>query len=139
MGYYITLEDANFVIPADKLDEALERLKALNHKPGVEKRGGAWGADGKTASWFSWMPEDYDQTVMSAKEVFELLGFTVSDTEDGGISLDYYDSKTGQEELFIEEVADLANEGWYLRWRGEDGDIWRTDATGTREGRVVFD
>lgn len=138
MGYYVTLEEANFIIPADKLEEAAARLKALNHKPGVEKRGGSWGAGGKTASWFSWMDEDYDQKLHTAKEIFEALGFEVSDTEDGGISLDYYDSKSGQEDLFINEVKHLANSDWYLIWRGEDGEVWRDADSGTEKGKIMF-
>ncbi len=140
MGYYIELIDSNFTIPADKLDEALEILKRLNvDTPAEQKRGGSWGGSGRTASWFSWMPEDYDKTVTSAAEVFELLGFHVKTSDDGALSLEGYDNKTGQEDLFINAVSHLANDDWHLTWRGEDGDTWRNQATGTRTGRVVFD
>lgn len=84
------------------------------------------------------MDEDYDKKVTSAAEVFELLGFDIETAEDGAITLIGYDNKTGQEDLFIQEVADLADTGWYLVWRGEDGDVWRQSALGVEQGRVVF-
>lgn len=138
MGYYVTLEQSTFIIPAANLEEAATRLKALNHKPGVEKRGGSYSGGRQTARWFSWMDEDYDQKLHTAKEIFEALGFEVSDTDEGGISLDFYDNKTGQEELFINEVSDLAVSGWQMIWRGEDGDVWRDSAQGTEAGKVLF-
>lgn len=84
------------------------------------------------------MDEDYDQKLHTAKEIFEALGFEVSDTDEGGISLDFYDNKTGQEELFINEVSDLAVSGWQMIWRGEDGDVWRDSAQGPEAGKVLF-
>lgn len=102
------------------------------------KNGGSYSGGAKTASWFSWMDEDYDQKLHTAKEIFEALGFEVSDTSDGGISLDFYDNKTGQEELFVQEVGDLAEEGWYLRWRGEEGALWQDSAAGYQTGQVVY-
>lgn len=138
MGYFVTLENSTFVIPAENLEEAAARLKALNHKPGVVKNGGSYSGGQQTAAWFSWMDEDYDQKLHTAKEIFEALGFDVSDTDEGGISLDYYDNKVGQEELFINEVSDLATPGWVMVWRGEDGEVWRHSAQGIEEGKVLF-
>ena len=138
MGYYITLQDANFTIPADKLDEATRRLKALNHKPGVYKRGGSYSGGKQAASWFSWMSEKYDEELDSAKEIFEALGFDTETNEAGDLSLVYYDNKTGQEDLFLQEVSDLANEGWYLQFHGEDGAIFRYTAQGERKARIVW-
>lgn len=139
MGYYVTLESSTFTIPAENLAEAFERLKALNHKPGVEKRGGQWGPNGKTVQWFSWMSEKYDEEAESAAHIFQMLGFEVDTAEDGAITLVYYDNKTGQEDLFIDEVADLAVPGWVMEWSGEEGDRWRQSAEGVKQGRVVYE
>lgn len=138
MGYYVTLEESSFVIPAEHLEEAARLLKALNHKPGVVKSGGSYSGGKQTAKWFSWMTEDYDQHLHTAKEIFEALGFEVSDTDEGGISLDFYNNKIGQEELFINEVAHLAEPGWGLVWRGEDGEVWRHSARGIEAGKMLF-
>lgn len=138
MGYYITLEKSTFRIPAENLEEAFTRLKALNHKPGVEKRGGQYSGGQQTASWFSWMSEKYDEEAESAAHIFKMLGFWVEEDENGGITLTEYDSKIGQEDLFINEVKDLAVPGWSMLWRGEDGEVWRQTAEGTESGKVLF-
>lgn len=138
MGYYVTLESSNFTIPAENLAEAFERLKALNHKPGVEKRGGSFSGGKYTAKWFSWMSEKYDEEARDAAHIFEMLGFEVDTAEDGAITLTYYDNKTGQEDLFIDEVADLAVPGWVMEWRGEDGDKWRQTAKGQEVGKTLY-
>jgi len=138
MGYYVILQESTARIPADKLDEALTRLKALNHKPGVEKRGGSYGPNGKTESWFSWMDPNYDQTVTSAADVFRMVGFDVTESPEG-LTLDYYDNKTGQEQLFIDEVADLFTQESYMTWRGEEGEFWQWTPQGTKQGKVTFE
>ena len=122
MGYYVNLIGAEFVIPENA--EVLQALKDLNHKPGVEKHGGSYAGGQQTRSWFSWMPENYDETVTSAQEVFELLGFECTPREDA-FELMGYDSKIGQEHLFIQEVAPYVAEGSYLEWLGEDGARWK--------------
>lgn len=119
MGYYVNLIGAEFVIPENA--EVLQVLKDLNHRPGVQKHG---GGGQQTRSWFSWMPENYDETVTSAQEVFELLGFECTPRE-GAFELMGYDNKIGQEHLFIQEVAPYVDEGSYLEWLGEDGARWK--------------
>lgn len=114
------------------------RLKALNHKPDVYKRGGSWAGGKEMSRHFSWMDADYDQKVTSAQEVFEALGFYVECNPDDGLTLTGYDSKSGQEDLFIEEVADLAVPGWVMEWRGEDGEKWRQTAKGTETGKTLY-
>lgn len=140
MGYYINLTDSNANIPAENLDEALTRLKALNHKPGVHKNGGRWPKTGSPLDdWFSWMPADYDQTVESVEDVFKLLGFECESNPDDGLTIYGYDSKIGQEQLFIDEVADLFTDGSYMVWRGEDSEIWRwSKEHGVQHGTTIF-
>lgn len=122
MGYYITLADADFAVP--ETDEVLTVLKDANWKYHDWKRGGTYSGGRQTSRWFSWMPADYDKTVTSVKEVFELLGFD-TDAHDGLVRLMAYDSKIGQEELFLAIVAPFVEDGSFLEWRGEDGSMWR--------------
>lgn len=126
MGYYIQLTDSDWLLPVQHYEEAFRRLKALNHKPGIEKRGGSWESGGKTEEWFSWMPADYDKTVKTVREIFELLGFSCSETEEG-LRLTGYDNKTGQEELFLAEISDLVSPKSFLIWRGEEGHTWTSN------------
>jgi len=138
MGYYINIQESNFVIPAHHLDKALERFKALNHDPNAIKGGGRWSSGEENEKWFSWMPSDYDQTVSSAQEVLELLGFDCMIQEDGGLNVHGYDSKIGDEAQFINAIRDLVDVSCYIIWRGEDGEFWKWTPQGVLEGRMTF-
>lgn len=131
MGYYVRLTEAHFAIP--EREDVLQALKDLNHRTDVKKYGGSWGAGGQTEAWFSWMPGNYDETVTSVQEVFDLLGFE-TEVKDGLVYLTDYDNKTGQEDLFIETVAPFVNEGSYLVWCGEDNAMYRHEI---RDGQLV--
>jgi hypothetical protein len=122
MGYYINLRRSEFSIP--ETEEVLQVLKDANWKFHDWKNGGGFGGEGEQRKWFSWMPSDYDKTVTSVAEVFTLLGFEV-DSHDGVVDLKYYDSKAGQEDLFIALVAPFVEEGSFMEWDGEDGAGWR--------------
>lgn len=132
MGYNITAIESTLRVPAENLDEALTRLKALNHKPGVEKRGGSYGPNGSREKWFSWMAPDYDEHVTSAKEVLEALGF-YTEIDNGDLVVTGYDSKTGQEELFLDEISDLVDPECYIIWIGEDYRTWAWTTSGRKE------
>jgi hypothetical protein len=138
MGYYINIQESNFVIPAHNLEKALERFKALNHDPNANKSGGSWSGGKEKEKWFSWMPADYDQTVSSAQEVLEMLGFDCMIQEDGGLNVHGYDSKIGDEEQFLNAIRDLVDVSCYIIWRGEDGEFWKWTPRGVLEGRMTF-
>lgn len=140
MGYYVNISETNAVIPAMNLDEAFRRLKLLNAPDmDVFKSGGSWGggARGKTESWWSWMAKDYDKTATSAADILSQLGFDTTVT-DAGLSFSYYDSKTGDEDIFLYVIRDLFKPGSFIRWTGEDGAMWEHSFDGTdmlyREG-----
>ena len=139
MGYYVQLKDSTFRIPDENLVEAAARLKALNHKPGVYKQGGAYGGPNDGQKWFSWMEPDYDEIYDTAQEILEALGFYCIEYDDGSLLVEGYDNKTGQEDLFIAEIADLAVEGWEMIWQGEDGNAWKHNITGIKQGKLVFE
>lgn len=142
MGYCVNLIDADFKIP--ETTDVLQALKDLNHQPGIEKNGGSYGPNGVRVKWFSWMPPDYDQTVTSVQEVFDLLGFETDTSDPSYVALVGYDNKSGQEELFLETVAPYMCIGSHVTWRGEDGALWKhvVDLQGkllTLQGKVIFD
>jgi hypothetical protein len=142
MGYYVTLTDADFLIPKAKEAKAIGALKALNDpKYDQQKQGGTWDGTGKSAAWYSWMTADYDQHVKSCAEVFTQLGFEVEETAEG-LRLTGYDNKTGQEDLFLAAVAPYVQEDSYLNWRGEDGILYRFQFDGEKmtelESRVSW-
>jgi hypothetical protein len=137
MGYYVRTRDHDMVIRPDKLDEFFEIVKAM-FQPEVVKsvgRGGSWGPDGKDKSWYSWVDSDRMLTMVgerSIEGVFHEWGFEDPeyDMDTGALSF-WYDSKTGQESLFLTEIAPVVESGSYIEWSGEEGEIWRDMFDGT--------
>lgn len=123
MGYYVTLTDANFGIP--ETPEVLAALHEMETKFHEIKQGGSSNGD----KWFSWMPDV--RTLTSVEEVFERLGFSTR-RHQGLIWLDGYDSKTGQEDLFLAVVAPFVEDDSYTEWRGEEGEMWKNVVRGGR-------
>lgn len=124
MGYYVSTREVDVTVPADKVDAAFEAVKELNKHDNM-KRGGSWGATGRSQAWFSWMDPDYDKTAAGLADVFTMLGFEDSEyREDDTFVLGAYDSKTGQEDLFLETIAPFVADGSHIMWEGEDGELW---------------
>ena len=126
MGYYVSLRTAHFEVP--ETETVLSALKELDKHDDL-KHGGSFGPNGKTESWFSWMPKDWATTCTTVREVFELLGFGTTLVEKPygvAVSLDVYESKTGQEDLFCSTVAPFMEKGSYIEWIGEDfaEEVW---------------
>lgn len=142
MGYYVQTTAVNWLLPIVNESAALDALKKLNSSENDHlKRGGRYAEGGKTESWFSWMPTDYDKTVTSVAEVLDMLGFETKILPEG-TRIVGYDSKTGQEELFLATIAHFVEPGSSIDWRGEDDAVWRYAFDGTRmqvlEGRLTY-
>lgn len=131
MGYYVTLNDTNAVIPKDKLDEAYKILCDLNQRNDL-KRGGSLprkDVDGPhDRVWFSWMEWNYPETCKNAEEILGQVGLEFRSDEDG-ITFLGYDDKTGCEDVFLSALAPVlissTEEDPFFEWRGEDGALWR--------------
>lgn len=133
MGYYVSIEESTFQIPVKNLDAAYEAMCKLNHTvPNSQKGGGTWGGEYSKdkapefgpyrGSCFSWMPWNYDEEYKDADEILQALGFGTYIDEDGNLFISDYDSKTGQESLFLESICSLAK--GYIVWKGEEGELW---------------
>jgi hypothetical protein len=140
MGYYVRIEAADFVIPADKIAEADKAVRRLNKTAHDRKTGGSWWRDEEGAEherrFFAWMPEDYHlkRVCPTLASILQELGFETDVDDDGNLHVNYYDSKTGNEEVFIEALAPFVKEGSYIEWCGEDSERWRQIV---RDGQVV--
>lgn len=130
MGYYINIEKSTFVIPAENLDTAYQRMCQLNFTvPNSKKGGGSYPGKDKAPHtgpdkhcWFSWMNWDYHEKCADAEAILNELGFETEYDYNGNLGIREYDSKSGQEDLFLESICDLAK--GYIIWRGENGDVW---------------
>lgn len=126
MGYYVTIIDADFTIPRDKVDDAFEVLCALNQRD--ELKGGYHYFRGEVVErYFKWMPADYDKTATSLADVLDMLGFDIETGDDGAVSIVGYDNKGGDEPHFIEALAPYATPGSFLNWEGEERELWRQE------------
>lgn len=138
MGYFVQIDECDFRILKEHLNDAYKAMCALNHDPNASKGGGSWGPNGKTALWFSWMPENYDETLTSADEILTELGFYTDLTAEGDLAITGYDSKIGDEEQFLDVLVPFVNEDAYIVWRGEDGAVWKWTTKGTLNGVLTF-
>jgi len=125
MGYYITAE-GTIEMPRSLESEALHALKMLNYDH-EQKRAGAFPkTDDPFYSYrYSWMPERWHDTVKSVQDVLELVGFHVEKQRFSGLDVYTltYDSKTGQEDVFLNCLAGYAQVE--VEVVGEDGARWR--------------
>jgi len=126
MGYYVYIEESTLALPKEYYDQAYSVLCDLN-KYDDYKQGGSFGGPGKDIKWFSWMAEDYPSECSNAQEILEMLGFACVE-EDNALTIHQYDSKIGQEDLFLSTICPLLN--GYIVWRGEDGEEWMDNYDG---------
>ena len=136
MGYYVNITGGEVRIPKENLAEAYRLMCELNQRDDL-KNGGSWGGENDSRSprpagldyhpgkWFSWMDANYPATCADAKAVLTAIGFDLMEDGDGTLVVWGYDNKTGQEELFLNSIAHLCDEGSFHEWRGEDGAMWR--------------
>lgn len=153
MGYYVFITEGTFTVPKASERAAYAAVCALNQRDEL-KSGGAWGGDADATTprpagldyhpgrWFSWMDANYPAKCATLAQVFEALGFSVVE-DDEGVHICGYDSKIGQETLFLAAIAPYCVRSSWLEWRGEGGEVWRHTISGTGallcwEGETVF-
>ena len=130
MGYNVSIEESTFQIPVENLDAAYKAMCELNYTvPNSQKRGGSHPGKDKAPEygphkccWFSWMDWNYDEKCKNAEEVLREVGFYSYISENGNLHIEGYDSKTGQEDLFLKAISTLSK--GYIIWKGEDDEVW---------------
>lgn len=123
MGYYVNIWDSDCRIAAAVKPQVYKIWCDLNHPSNNhKKRGGQFTGGEQTAWWYSWMSEHYDQECKTVEEILDQLGFGYDTLDDGSLVITDYDRKTGQEELFFNEIAHLLT--GTISWGGEEGESW---------------
>ena len=117
MGYYVSLHSSDFAVKESP--ELLSALKEMPVKYHAIKRGGSSSGE----SWFSWVNDSEFEQATSAQQIIEAFGFETTEAQ-GEVTLDGYQSKTGQEDLLLAVLAPFANEGAEMEWSGEEGERW---------------
>ena len=122
MGYYAT-GNGSIKIVGENIYEAYNAMVQLNKYDHL--KGGGTYSPSYTRRHFSWMPEDLS-TIPTCGEMLQALGFELSiDGADGVIVATGYDSKVGDESIFIAAIAPWVEDESYFDWGGEEGDQWR--------------
>lgn len=121
MGYNVKIIKSTAIIPPAHLERAYIQMCALNITHDAEKCGGRYSNGKRVEAWFSWMDPNYPETCSNAEEILVELGFDVF-SDQLGIHITGYDSKSGQEELFLNSIQDLVYGS--ITWIGEDEIIW---------------
>lgn len=121
MGYYVTLVESNFTVPAHRVDAARDALKSLNAGNNDLKVGSS------EAPHFPWMDADFDQNAEHLGDVLWMLSFEPENLPDGSVDVRLFDSKWSEHiPFFLAALAPFVPDGSYLIFSGEDyGDIWR--------------
>lgn len=132
MGYYVAITHSTVVIPSVNIDAAYDAVMALNSRDDI-KRGGSWpgskepkpeGMEYHPHKWFSWMPANLRE-LKTLSEVLSALGFGCTGEPGGDILVEFYDNKTGQEDIFFEALAPYIKSGTVMEWEGEDRLLYR--------------
>lgn len=118
MGYYVKIDGVEWTI--NETPKALETIREMPTKYHSIKRGGSSNGE----KWFSWIGNEDIENAESVEAVFKRLGFETQ-SEDDGFQIIGYDSKTGQEDLFLGVMAPFTAAGSYMNWIGEDGAQFR--------------
>lgn len=118
MGYYVRIIDAEFLIPTKNFGKAYKAMCELNAYDDL-KRGGSYGGEGKREAWFSWMDANYPETCADAEAILRQIGFEVGVIDDG-LVIYGFESKQGQEDLFLEACAPYVKTGSFIVWQGEE-------------------
>ena len=122
MGYSVYITRSSAQIKRENFGEIRKIWIDMDKNLHEEKRG--WGS-ASNERWFSWM-NNWKPTEDTVVSTLEKLGFTVGDDENNDyISIDDYCSKSGQEDIFFDEIKEYVT--GLIKWHGEDGDsyIWR--------------
>lgn len=138
MGYFVETIAANFIIKKENLEDAYKALCQLNAKDDL-KGGGIWGSNlpvfikpqssvsvsTNPDRWFFRLDWNYDETCKSVKEILESLDFYTSITREGDLSIDAFYNDRGDEKHFLKAVAPFVEDGSFIEWMDEDGNIWK--------------
>lgn len=149
MGYYIELEDHQFVIKADKHAAALAAGKEMAD-PQRQQEGGTGfsfvsGPNPVVTNHWRWLGSDEIVTASTLAELMSIWRFDPEiDPATGDIvGVRFEGQKIGDEDEFFKVIAPFVEAGSWIHMSGEDGAQWRWYFDGEtcteQPGRVVFD
>lgn len=129
MGYYVEVIESCAYVPADKVEAACRGMEPMMSPEQIvqDGQGGSWSGGKQEKYCYSWVDDDKCRKLLAENDLagfIEAWGFTPWTDEQGNIYLGGYDSKTGQEELMLQNLAPFMEPGTHMVWRGEEGELW---------------
>lgn len=133
MGYYTSTNDVNIFLDKKHFEDVYKKMCELNDYHDL-KRGGSFGVNNDQVEgerypsnkWFSWMPHNYPETLLSMDAILAELGFDTEYDKDGNLIYLSYNNKTGNEDYFLQCFAGYIKDGSYIGFKGEeDEDYYR--------------
>jgi hypothetical protein len=118
MGYYVNIEDCDFVIEKNQLEPAYNALVNLNTNVQLDALKHHSNVPGRR--YFAWMDADFHLNLKSVAEILENLGFDVTTGDDESIIDLSYNNKSGDEEIFLAALAPYVKDSSYIVFCGED-------------------
>ena len=118
MGYYMNLEDQEFLIKKENMAGALAAIKAIApHKD-------------RARNYFSWVnTKKYQaaETLEDALMAWRWPPYMNKNANPKGeiVSLEFDGEKSGDEEALFRAIAPFVESGSFIEKRGEDGERWR--------------
>lgn len=113
MGYYIETREIDFKIKESNEEKALQALKDMAIKNNE----------------ISWVDNQYIIDSKTFKQAFSECRYQSSLEEVDGemyITIDYFSGeKYGSEELIFNTLAPYVEDGSYITYQGEEGELWR--------------
>lgn len=129
MGYHVEIVDSKIYLRSFYFKDACESLKKTGFLEQSDKMTGSRYENSKCVERFYAGVNMTDLTnCIEAGDlpgVFRCFRFDVKLDSSGDIVDIGYCGKSGDQEHFLACICQEFNEGDYIQWRGEDGEMWR--------------
>lgn len=155
MGYYVNGTSHNFRIKKENFAKGYELLCNLNSREDLKQRTlfsniptpkpkNSKSVASRPDYTFPWMDWNYDELDHELDEILLDIGFITNyDAHGDLIGLSFY-NKGGNEDLFLDALAPVVENGSEIYWNGEDIDnLWKNEfkngALIEKRGYIVYD
>ena len=126
MGYHVSMEISDLIIPAEKIAECLAAINELHTEDNLQNNGRGGNSDGK--KWYSWVdnPKDADG-FKDMKEAITSWRYSGDFDDAGNFMIEYFDGEKwgGDEDCLYRAIAPFVNDGGTIECLGEEGERWR--------------
>lgn len=120
MGYYATLRDTDFRIPADKLEEANAFVNTvLEENPHIQR-------------------EHFWQAIDGVEHALRDLGFETDTDTDNGLTVIGFSNKWRRQDEFLDLLKGFVATDTYIDFVGEDGEMWRWTTNGVKSAIITW-